>query len=105
MEKQKKSGKWLAATEAASSNLPGPIILVVFVLGSSSVVFPSVGGAQKAQQQNTQTDIAALSEIRAAWNDSQGVSNSSRTTTTTAAVANASSFCSSWRGVTCTDVD
>ncbi|CAK9277453.1 unnamed protein product [Sphagnum jensenii] len=55
-------------------------------------------------EQNTQTDIAALLEIRAALNDSHGVL-SSWTTTTTAAVANASSFCSSWRGVTCTDVD
>jgi hypothetical protein len=67
--------------------------------------FPSVGGAQEAQQQNTQTGIAALSEIRAALNDSHGVLSSSTTTTTTAAVANASSFCSSWRGVTCTYVD
>jgi hypothetical protein len=62
-----------------------------------------VGGAQKAQQQNTQTGIAALSEIRAALNNSRGVLSS--LTTMTAAVANASSFCSSWKGVTCTDVD
>ncbi len=91
--------------EAASSNLPVLIILLVFVLVSSLLVFPSVGGAQEAQQQNTQTGIAALSEIRAALNDSHGVLSSSTTTTTTAAVANASSFCSSWRGVTCTDLD
>jgi len=64
-----------------------------------------VGGAQEAQQQNTQIGIAALSEICAALNDSHGVLSSSTTTTTTALVANASSFCSSWRGVTCTDVD
>jgi len=63
-----------------------------------------VGGAQEAQQQNTQTGIAASSEIRVASNNSHGVL-SSLTTTTTAAVANASSFCSHWRGVTCTDVD
>jgi hypothetical protein len=91
--------------EAASSNLPALIVLLVFVLVSSLLVFPSVGAAQEAQQQNTQTDIAALLEIRAALNDSHGVLSSWTTTTTTAAVANASSFCSSWRGVTCTDVD
>jgi hypothetical protein len=91
--------------EVASSNFPALIILLVFVLVSSLLVFPSVGGAQEAQQQqNTQTDIAALLEIRAALNDSHGVL-SSWTTTTTTAVANASSFCSSWRGVTCTYVD
>jgi hypothetical protein len=55
--------------EAASSNLPVLIILLVFVLASSLLVFPSVGEAQEAQQQNTQTGIAALSEIRAAFND------------------------------------
>jgi hypothetical protein len=75
----------------------------VFVLVSNLLVFPSVEGAQEAQQQNTQTGIAALSEIRAALNNSHGVLSS--LTTTTAAVANASSFCSSWRGVTCIDVD
>jgi hypothetical protein len=91
--------------EAASSNLPVLIILLLFVLVSSLLVFPSVGEAQEAQKQDTQTGIAASSEIRAALNDSHGVLNSSTTTTTTAAVANASSFCSSWRGVTCTDVD
>jgi len=90
--------------EAASSNLPLLIILLVFVLVSNLLVFLSVGGAQKAQQQNPQTGIAALSEIRAAWNNSHGVLNS-LTTTTTVAVANASSFCRSWRGVTSTDVD
>jgi hypothetical protein len=102
MEKQKKSGKWLAATEAASSNLPVLIIVLVLVLVRSLLVFPSVGGGQEAQQQNTQTDIPALLEIHAASNDSHGVLNSS---TATAAVANASSFCNSRRGVTCTDVD
>jgi hypothetical protein len=90
--------------EAASSNLRVPIILLTFVLVSNLLVFPSVGGAQEAQQQNTQTDIIAWSEIRAASNNSHGVL-SSLTTTTTAAVANASSFCSRWKGVTCTDVD
>jgi hypothetical protein len=90
--------------EAASSNLPVLTTLLVFVLVSNLLVFPSVGGAQEAQQQNTQTGIAALSEIRAALNNSHGVLNS-LTTMTTAAVANASSFCSSRRGVTCTDVD
>jgi hypothetical protein len=78
------------------------IILPVFVLVRSLLVFPSVGGAQEAEQQNTQADIPALWEINAAWNDSHGVSNSS---TATAAVANASRFCNSRRGVTCTDVD
>ncbi|CAK9881336.1 unnamed protein product [Sphagnum jensenii] len=68
--------------------------------------FSSLNNLQMASHThlNTQTDIAALLEIRAALNDSHGVL-SSWTTTTTAAVANASSFCSSWRGVTCTDVD
>ncbi len=78
------------------------IILLVFVLVRSLLVFPSVGGAQEAQQQNTQTDIAALLEIHAALNDSHGVLNSS---TATAAVANASSYCNSRRGVTCTEID
>jgi hypothetical protein len=90
--------------EAASSNLRVLIILLAFVLVSNLLVFPSVGGAQEAQQQNTQTGIAAWSEIRAASNNEHGVL-SSLTTTTTAAVANASIFCSSRRGVTCTDVD
>jgi hypothetical protein len=90
--------------EAASSNLRVLIILLAFVLASNLLVFPSVGGAQEAQQQNTQTGIAALSEIRAASNNSHGVL-SSLTTTAAAAVANASSFCSSGRGVTCTDLD
>ncbi len=90
--------------EAASNNLRVLIILLAFVLVSNLLVFPSVGGAQEAQQQNTQTGIAAWSEIRAASNNSHGVL-SSLTTTTTAPVANASSFCSSRRGVTCTDVD
>jgi len=63
-----------------------------------------VGGAHEAQQQNTQTGIAASSEIRAASKNSHGVL-SSLTTTTTVVVANANSFCSRWRGVTCTDVD
>jgi tetrahydromethanopterin S-methyltransferase subunit D len=90
--------------EAASSNLQVLIILLAFVLVSNLLVFPSVGGAQEAQQQNTQTGIAASSEIRAASNNSHGIL-SSLMTTTTAAMANASSFCSRWRGVTCTDVD
>ncbi|CAM6016505.1 unnamed protein product [Sphagnum balticum] len=88
--------------EAASSNLRVLIILLAFVLVSNLLVFPSVGGAQEAQQQNTQTGIAAWSEIRAASNNEHGVLSS---LTTTAAVANASSFCSSRRGVTYTDVD
>jgi hypothetical protein len=61
------------------------IILLVFVLVSNLLVFPSVGGAQEAQQQNRQTGIAGLSEIRTARNNSHGVLNS-LTTTTTAAV-------------------
>jgi hypothetical protein len=65
MEKQKKSWKCLAATEAASSNLPESIILLMFVLVSNLLVFPSAEGAQEAEQQSTQTDIAASSEIRA----------------------------------------
>jgi tetrahydromethanopterin S-methyltransferase subunit D len=89
--------------EAASSNLRVLIILLAFVLVSNLLVFPSVGGAHEAQQQNTQTGIAASSEIRAASNNSHGVLSS--LTTTTVVVANANSFCSRWRGVTCTDVD
>ncbi len=90
--------------EAASNDLPVLIILLAFVLVSNLLVFPSVGGAQEAHQQNTQTCIAASSEIRATLNNFHGVL-SSLTTTTTAVVANASSFCSRWGGVSCTDVD
>ncbi len=90
--------------EAASSDLPVLIILLTFVLMSNLLVFPSVGREQEAHQQNTQTGIAASFEIRAASNNSHGVL-SSLTTTTTAVVANASSFCNRWGGVSCTDVD